>query len=248
MLNSGLNAVLTFSDASSVSASAAQHIVEELRRKPDVVICAATGASPLGTYQELGRVAARNPEVFRSVRLIKLDEWGGLVMDHPATCEFYLRKHLIEPLGIAEDRYIGFQSNPADPNAECARVAEAIQRWGAIDVCVLGIGLNGHLGLNEPAPALTPDCHVAELSEVTKGHGMLAANGAAPRYGMTLGIGDILRSRKIILIALGAAKREPIMRMWSQGVTTDFPASFLRLHPNTLVYTDAAASCGESNS
>lgn len=248
MNESGMDTLVTLADARSVGVAVAACIAEEARRKPGLVVCAATGDSPLETYRELGRMAVREPELFQLVRLIKLDEWGGLAMDHPATCESYVRKHLIKPMGITEDRYIGFQCNPEDPNAECARVAKAIQKWGPIDICVLGIGLNGHLGLNEPASALRPNCHVAELSEVAKGHGMLAATGAAPHYGMTLGVGDILRSRRIFLIALGAAKREPIKRMYNQGVTTTFPASFLLLHPNTSVYTDMVARHDESSS
>lgn len=239
------NRVLVYPSAQAASVAAARRIIEAVRRKPDLVMCVASGASPLDAYQELGRVCQGWPDLFRALRLVKLDEWGGLPMDDSATCDAYVRKHLIVPLGVSEDRYIGFESDPADPAAECARVSEALRRWGGVDLCVLGIGLNGHLGLNEPGASLAAGCHAADLSETAQTHSMLTAAGAAPRYGLSLGMGDLLQSREILLLALGSSKREPLLRTWSSGVSTDFPASFLTLHSNVSVMTDLQFAPGD---
>ena len=105
-------------------------------------------------------------------RWLKLDEWGGLAMDDPATCEHQLQSTLIAPLA-ATDRYVAFNSRPQDRASECARIAAWLAANGPIDVCVLGLGRNGHLGFNEPDDALTPHAHIAELAESSMTHAML---------------------------------------------------------------------------
>ena len=120
------------------------------------------------------------PDLFARLRVLKLDEWGGLEDDDPASCESYLRRTFIDVVGNG-DRYVGFSGKPADPEAECRRIGEWLQKNGPIDTCVLGLGLNGHLGFNEPAPELMPHAHIARLSESSLGHSMLDHAGAARR-------------------------------------------------------------------
>ncbi len=230
-----------FDTADTVAKNAAELIVQQLQEAPDLLLCAASGSSPEGTFQRLAEWCVHEPGLFDEMRLIKLDEWGGLPMDHPATCEQYMRKFLLDPLHIPAERYCGFRSNPENAEDECARVNETIERIGPIGVSVLGLGLNGHLGLNEPASFLQPWCHVAKLSDTALAHGMLASSGARPKYGMTLGLADILASQTIVLIILGAAKREPLRRLYDERISTEFPASLLWTHPNTHVFCDRAA-------
>lgn len=217
-------------------------IHREVKRKPDLLFCAATGSSPAGTYRAMATAAHDDPALFSRMRLLKLDEWGGLPMDHPGTCERYLRDYLVAPLGIDESRYLGFHSDPGDPAGECARMRETLDALGPIDLCVLGLGLNGHLGMNEPATTLSPHCHVAELTPTALGHSMLA--GGKPRFGLTLGMADILQSRSILLLNLGPSKREPMRRFLTQRIDTSFPGSLLWTHPNTAILCDSASYPG----
>ena len=113
-------------------------------------------------------------------------------MDDPATCEFQLRRTLIAPLS-AGDRYTAFESQPADPAAECARIASWLAANGPIDMCVLGLGMNGHLGFNEPANQLTPHAHVAELAETSMTHAMLEQTTGRPTYGVPVTTGHSTR-------------------------------------------------------
>src|SRR5262252_2076623 len=125
----------------AMSREAAQRIVTALSAKPDLLLCTAGGTTPLRTYQLLAEHHAREPELFRSLRVVKLDEWGGLKMSDAGSCESQLRKHLLEPLDLPNARYFGFTSNPTDPEAECERVRSRLKAEDPIDLCVLGLGM-----------------------------------------------------------------------------------------------------------
>jgi galactosamine-6-phosphate isomerase len=227
-------------DHEAVSQRAADWLADRIREQPDALMCLATGATPMRSYELLAQRRQTEPQLFDRVRVLKLDEWGGLPLADPATCESHLRQALIEPLGLAE-RYVGFDSQPADPLAECARIARWLEQHGPIDVCVLGLGLNGHLGFNEPADALQPHAHVAELSATSQSHAMVRQGAQRPSYGLTLGMADLLLARHVLLLVTGAAKQQPLRELLSGRITTHFPASLLALHPNVLLLCDAAA-------
>lgn len=225
-----------------MSRRAADVIVEEVRRKPDLLLCAATGATPTRTYELLGERARDERQLFARVRVIKLDEWGGLAPEDPATCETYLRRHLVGPLSVSGDRYFAFRSNAEERHEECRRVEKLLDAAGRIDLCVLGLGMNGHLGFNEPGESLTPRVHVSELSETSMTHPMLREAKGRVTCGLTLGIGDVLRSRRVLLLVNGAHKREAMRRLGERRITTAFPASFLWVHGNVTCLCDKAAA------
>ncbi|NOS68876.1 MAG: galactosamine-6-phosphate isomerase [Verrucomicrobia bacterium] len=231
-------------DHEDLSRKAANRIVDALARKPDLLLCAAGGSTPLRTYQLLAEHKTLKPDPFRSFRLVKLDEWGGIAMDDPGSCENQMQTLLIAPLGIAKDRYIGFKSDPANPEAECERVHKRLALEGPIDLCVLGLGMNGHVAMNEPAVFLKPCSHVARLAEATLAHPMLSKTKSPPTYGLSLGMAEILESREILLLVNGAKKREPLRRLLRREITTEFPASFLWLHPNWTLLCDRDATEG----
>ena len=180
----------------------------------------------------------KNPDLLRSLRVVKLDEWLGVSPGDPASCEHYLQSRLVGPLAIAAERYFSFDSETKDPVRECARISAELERQGPIDVCILGLGRNGHVALNEPAPNLQPNCHVAKLSAETLGHAMMSGRDAKPAFGLTLGMGDILASRKILLLVTGDGKERAIARFLEATITTDLPASFLWLHQDVEVLLD----------
>jgi galactosamine-6-phosphate isomerase len=161
-------------------------------------------------------------------------------MTSPASCEVFLQNLLIKPLKL-ESRYHGFVSQPSNPKDECKRIEDFLAKNGPADICILGLGLNGHLGFNEPAPALQPHPHVAQLSAESLSHSMLALEPIKPSFGLTLGIGNILASRDVLLLVSGASKRAALKRTLEPSISTNFPASFLWLHQNAHVFCDTAA-------
>jgi putative deaminase/isomerase len=231
-------------DYEEMSRQAAARVIAAAASKSNLLLCAPAGNSPTGLYRELAGEAERAAGLFRSLRVVKLDEWLGLPASDAATCEHFLRTRLLDPLAVATERYIAFDPETADPLRECARVQGELEREGPIDLCILGLGKNGHVGLIEPGPSLQLRCHVAKLSEQTLRHAMMRSREPKPSYGLTLGIGDILHARKIILLVAGEGKEGVVAKFLDGTVTTELPATFLWLHHDLEVLLDD--SCGQA--
>ena len=231
----------TFQEMSSAAADA---IADELRKKSDLLLCAATGSTPTLAYQFLTEKRREEPDLFRALRIVKLDEWGELPMDDAGSCETYLQTYLVKTLEVSSERYISFQSK-AEPEPECHRVAEALDQTGPIDLCVLGLGVNGHLGFNEPADSLQPLPHRAELAPSSLQHSMIKQARVPLKYGLTIGMAHLLQSKTIILLVNGSHKAAAMKQLLSQRVSTHFPASFLWLHPRVFCFCDRAAIEGD---
>ena len=229
-------------DYEAGSAIAAERLLLAWRRNPELLLCAATGTSPTRAYELFVQLMLSETKRRTGLRILKLDEWGGLLPDDPATCETYLQENLIQPLEISPDRYLGFQSDTLSPSKECTRVSAWLGANGPIDVCVLGVGVNGHLGFNEPNDALNADCHVAELTSASLSHAMLSSTSRQPSHGLTVGMRDILASRLVLLLVFGEAKAEQLKRLVTGGLSTNFPASFLTLHQQVVCVCDEAAA------
>ena len=209
-------------------------LLNDFKQNPHSLICAATGNSPTGIYQRLAE--KQYSVVVENLTFVKLDEWYGLPMDHPASCEYYLDKYLLKPLSVSRDRYTAFDSKAADPEAECARINQFLEARDPIDICILGIGQNGHIAFNEPADALQPHAHLASLSTTSLKHTMIKDSRIDIKFGFTLGMADILRSKKIILPVFGRNKSEIMQRFFEGNISTYLPASFLWLHPDVTVF------------
>ncbi len=225
-------------DREALDREVAAHIWETARAKPDLLICLASGGTPTGMYALL----AGAPERLARARYIQLDEWAGVGPDDPASCANYLQRTVRGPLAVPPERWIGIRGDAPDAVAECQRVAAALEAAGPIDLCILGLGLNGHLALNEPAESFDPFCHVATLAEQSRSHPMLAETTDPVRQGLTLGLGDILRARRVLLMVSGVAKREPLARLTAQRITPALPASFLWLHGDAVCLCDRDAA------
>jgi galactosamine-6-phosphate isomerase len=228
-------------DEEAMSRSAAEFIVAELRRNDQALLCLSAGATPLRTYRRLAEHRSREPRFFENAHWLQLDEWLGIASDHDASCRTFLQRHLLGPLGVDPARFIGWNPDAPDIAAECRRIATAVEALGAIDVAVLGLGINGHLGLNEPADELLPGPHVAELSEATRHHSMLATAQGKVSRGVTLGMGDLLRARRIVLLVSGEHKQASMQQLLQHKISTRFPASLLWLHPDVTLFCDRAA-------
>jgi galactosamine-6-phosphate isomerase len=214
----------------SLSVQAGALVIAELTKKKNLLLCAATGNSPIGLYTQLTKKAEAGRALFEELRVIQLDEWGGIVENDPASCARYLRTRLLDPLEVSSDRFMAFASTPSEPSEQCQRMQSQLASQGPIDVCVLGLGINGHIGFNEPGPSLTPHCHVARLSEDSRRHAMVRFMDRTPSFGLTLGMQEILAARRVVLLVAGEGKQQAITGLLSGEVSTTLPASFLWLH------------------
>ncbi|MDZ7605953.1 MAG: galactosamine-6-phosphate isomerase [Cyclobacteriaceae bacterium] len=219
-----------FDDYDLMSESAASIIYDEIRERRKLVLCAATGNSPRGLYKRLVDYHYHEPSLFDQLTVVKLDEWGGLPKNHPSSCEYYLRNYLIEPLQIPAGRFISFASDAQDPESECRSIQRKLDKQGPIDICILGLGSNGHIGFNEPAAFLEPFCHVAKLAASSLNHSMVQTIGEKPIFGLTLGLKDILNSKRIIMLITGDHKQKVTEELLNAQIDTNLPASFLWLH------------------
>lgn len=226
------------SDYEQMSMQARDFLINALQEKKDLLLCAATGSSPLRTYQLLQENYHTQPDLFEQVRILKLDEWGGVDSSEPSTCESFLQQHLLQALHISPDRYDAFDSNPENPQAECDRMQAIINKKGPIDICVLGLGQNGHIAFNEPGESLHPDCHIAILSPQSMQHNMAKAMDQKPTYGMTIGMRDILNAKKILLLLTGSSKQLIVNQLLEKKISTHLPASLLWLHSSVTCLVD----------
>ena len=226
--------VTEFSNNELLDAACADFMAAQLQQHPEGLFCPATGSSPTGAYAQLAaRAAGLNTA---ALKVIKLDEWAHLPMQHQGTCESYLRQHILQPLHIAGHNYISFDSEAARPEAECARIQQYLVANGPISLCVLGIGLNGHLAFNDPAEALQPHVHLAQLSATSLAHDMVKDAPAGLSHGYTLGMADILQSQSILLIIKGPHKAAVLQQLLTRQISTQLPASLLWLHANAHCY------------
>jgi galactosamine-6-phosphate isomerase len=224
-----------------LSLRAGEIFMEHLNVNKALLLGAATGSTPTGFYRHLAESARQAPSLFSALRVMKLDEWYGLPMDDPGTCETYIRTRLLEPLKISDDRYLTFNSDPKDPEAECLGMKTMLEQNGPIDLCVLGLGMNGHIAFNEPATSLTAYPHLSTLARSSQFHPMVADHGVKPTSGLTLGMVDLFQSRMILLLVSGTAKRDIVQNLLSQNISTVLPASLLWLHPNAICLLDRDA-------
>jgi galactosamine-6-phosphate isomerase len=227
--------VVSFADHEAMSCAAAEWIASRIRAIPNALVCLASGATPVRAYRLLAEKHAAEPGLFERVRIIKLDEWHGLAADDLGSCERSLCDDLLDVLDLGE-RYISFDGCAADAQAECDRVAAWLAHNGPIHLCILGLGINGHLGFNEPGPSLKPHAHVALLSQASLGHAMLERARSRPSLGLTLGMADLLQAREGLLLVSGAAKKSALRRLIEGPISTDFPASMLLMHRTFKVF------------
>jgi glucosamine-6-phosphate isomerase len=218
----------------SLSQYAAKLVVDEVQLKKDLLFCAATGNSPTGMYAEM----AKNKSLFEKMRVVKMDEWGIIPLSHPDSCESYLKKHLLEPMEISKDRYTGFETAADKVESEFEKMKAFIADKGPFDICILGLGKNGHIAFNEPADFLQPDFHKAVLAPSTIQHDPALSQGPEPAYGLCVGMKDIQQTKKVIFLITGKGKQEAIRQILERKISTQCPASFLWMHSNVECLID----------
>ena len=230
-----------FSDFESMSNQGFEWIKEAVVKKPDLLFCVASGGSPSGSYAKLAAYKQQHSDFGSALRVIKLDEWGGLEANSPFTSELDVQRKFVQPMGISPERYWTLDPYTQDPEGECAAMEQILEREGPLDICILGIGVNGHIALNEPGEEHQLPFHVCQLAASTLANGMLKTLQQPPSFGMTMGLRGILQSKLILLFVAGSGKKEAFEQLKAQQVRSQFPASFLGLHPNVQVLVDKQA-------
>lgn len=238
---------ITASNYEEMSELASETLLNCLIQKPDALFCIATGGSPTLLYKRFVQKIKKQNLDTSHLKLLKLDEWFGLSLDNPASCEYYIQEHLITPLNISPERYISFNSLEKDSAVECQRITDLIASNNGIDCCILGLGKNGHLGLNEPAESINPFAHKAILTPKTKEHSMLTSNSETVSEGYTLGLKNILDSKKILLLVTGEEKNEAFATLQKPLITSQNPANYLWLHDDTTCFVDNSSFLEANN-
>lgn len=230
----------------AASEAAAALIAETVQALPAPVLGLATGGTFVGVYAELVRLARTSGIDFSRATTFNLDEYAGLPRLHPQSYYSYMVTHLFGPLGLRPEQCHLPDGSAPDPADECARYDALLAQAGRIDLQLLGIGHNGHIGFNEPDHALRSGTHVVELKPETREANarFFASPEEVPTQALTMGIGSILQARAIALVAFGADKADILARALAGPITTDCPASLLQTHGDVRVFADAAAAAG----
>jgi glucosamine-6-phosphate deaminase len=237
--------VTIFPDERVLARTLAARIVEAVAQNPHIVLGLPTGRTPVRLYHELGAIHAAGQSDFSRVTTFNLDEFLGVPPQHPGSYRAFMQEHLFSRVNIPEAQIHLLDGVAPDPLAECIRYERAIAAAGGLDLQLLGIGTNGHIGFNEPARELIGSTHRVVLKPSTR-HSNAALFGGdeenVPREALSMGMATILRARRIILIATGKSKADCIERAIHGPITTRMPASFLQLHRDVELMLDEAAA------
>lgn len=236
--------VVIRNDAEEASRLAAGFIARAIRRKPDAVLGLATGSTPLGLYRELIRLHREEGLDFARVTTFNLDEYVGLSPDHPASYNTFMHENLFNHVNVPETQIHIPDGLAEDIPGHCTAYEDAIRRAGGIDVQVLGIGSDGHIGFNEPTSSLASRTRIKTLTEATVRDNarFFATEAEVPKHVITMGIGTIMEARACLMLAFGANKSRALAQAVEGPVTASVPASALQFHPVAKAFLDEAAA------
>ncbi|MEK3799197.1 glucosamine-6-phosphate deaminase [Peribacillus sp. FSL H8-0477] len=240
--------IIEVTNYQEMSKAAADYIISKVRQSPNLILGLATGGTPVGTYKYLVEDHKKNKTSYKDVTTFNLDEYVGLAKENPQSYHSYMNEHFFNHIDI----------NPANthvPNGkiesikdEPAAYEELIKEAGGIDLQVLGIGQNGHIGFNEPGTPFSSNSHIIELAPST-----IEANARyfespeeVPTKANTMGINTIMKSKEILLLVSGENKRQALSQLLEGKISEDFPASALLNHPNVVIIADEAARSGRT--
>lgn len=233
-----------FPDYSSLSLHVAETIVMHLKQEPESVLCLAAGDTPRLAYTQFVQAVRRERMDISKCTFVGLDEWIGIPPGNEGSCHYFLKNNLFQPLSISPDQVHLFNALTKDVRGECAKMDAVIRDKGGIDFMLVGVGMNGHIGFNEPGVSITHYSHVVDLDETTQSVGQKYFKESTKLLkGITLGLQHLLESRKVIVMASGGKKAGIMQKALEGPVTTAVPASIIRQHPHgfTMLDQDAAA-------
>ena len=237
-----MNVVVT-DNYDEMSKAAAAVIADQLKAKPESVLGLATGTTPIGLYAKLVKACDAGEISFANAQSFNLDEYRGLPGTHDQSYRFFMQENLFDHVDIDVAKTHVPDGSMEDAEAACAAYEEAIAQAGGVDLQLLGLGHNGHIGFNEPCDSFPVNTHCVKLTEST-----IEANSRlfdsiddVPREAYTMGIGTIMKARKILLVVSGAGKAEIVRDVVCGPVVPQVPASVLQLHPDVTVVVDKEA-------
>ncbi|MCY7352822.1 MAG: glucosamine-6-phosphate deaminase [Cytophagaceae bacterium] len=234
----------------ALSQAAAAAIAAVVRQKPEAVLCLASGHTPEGTFRHLVKMAADGDPDFSRCIFIGLDEWVGIAPYNPGSCYFFVHENLFKPLGIQPERIHFFNSLAPDLLAECQRIDDVVARLGGLDLILVGVGLNGHIAMNEPGTPWNLYSHVIALHETTITVGQKYFEQQTPlNKGITVGLRYVQEAKQAILIASGRKKADILRQALEEPPTEQLPASIFQQIPDgrVLLDEDAAAELAALN-
>ena len=236
--------VVIVPDAKAGGELIAETIAALVARKPDALLGVATGSTPLPIYRAMAeRVAGGGLDV-GELRVCQLDEYVGLPQGHPESYRSVLAREVLEPLGLGLERFLGPDGSSDDIPAACAAYDAVLAAAGGVDLQILGIGTDGHIGFNEPCSSLASRTRIKTLTPQTREDNarFFDSPGEVPHHVITQGIGTILEARHLVLLATGSGKAEAVAATVEGPLSALVPASALQLHPHATVVADEAAA------
>lgn len=235
---------LIFPDASSIADYVSTALINKIKSKPGVVLGAATGGTMEPIYARFVEQAHEQQLDLSRLVSFNLDEYVGLGGDHPQSYAAYMRQHLFKHVGFNESRHHLPDGQARNLEEHCLEYSAKMQQHGGIDLQLLGVGSNGHIGFNEPGTAFDSRCHVVQLSEQTRidNSRFFDDDAVVPASAITMGMQDIMAAREILLIATGAGKAPILAEYHQNDVTEAIPFTVLKRHPRATIILDEAAA------
>ncbi|MGI2329210.1 glucosamine-6-phosphate deaminase [Planococcus sp. YIM B11945] len=235
--------VQVFDNFEALSKQAAILVERQVQAKNDSVLGLATGSTPVGLYRKMAEGVKSRGMSYKHVQTINLDEYLGLDPEHPRSYHAFMAEHLFNHIDLPDANQHLPNGKPDSVEEECRRYEGLIDSIGPMDLQILGLGTNGHIGFNEPGTKAGTVTHCVELADSTRQDNARFFGNVedVPTHAITMGIRSILKSRQILLLASGKNKADAVKRLLDKSVSEDFPASFLWNHPNVLLMVDQEA-------
>jgi len=231
-----------FADHNTLSQFTAEYIAKKINQKPNSLLCLASGDTPIETYHRFVALVEAGQVDISQCTFVGLDEWVGFGPEDAGSCSYYVYRDLFNPLNLRPEQIHVFDAKADDLAAECKRIDAVIRSKGGLDLLLVGMGMNGHIALNEPGTPFNLGCHVVELAESTKTVGQKYFTSQTElTKGITIGLRHLAEARDVILLVSGE-KKAPMLRQALTGpITEQVPASIIQTRPNAHVWVDAAA-------
>jgi glucosamine-6-phosphate isomerase len=234
---------IIYRDYTEMSVKTADMIAAIITSKPDALLCFPAGETSVGTFKHLIELNKTGKLSFKKCKIVGLDEWANIGSMKSENCFSFLKKHLFDYIDYSVENMCFFDGESSDLKHECVKTDNFIRKYGPIDMILLGVGMNGHLGLNEPGTSFDLYSHIVTLDETTKIVGQKYFSGKVElTSGISLGIKYIMESKTVILQMNGAKKAEVVRKLVDTEISPSFPASAVKAHDNSYLFLDKDAA------
>ena len=234
---------ITYNDYTELSVKTAEQIAAIISKKPDALLCFPAGETSVGTFKHLIELHKEGNISFKQCKIVGLDEWVNIGEMKSENCFSFLKKHFFDQIDYSEKNFCFFNGESSDLAQECKKTDNFIKKYGPIDMILLGAGMNGHLGLNEPGTSFDLYSHIVDLDETTRVVGKKYFTGKVNlTKGITLGLKYITEAKTVILQLNGTRKADVVRRLADSEISPSFPASIIKSHLNSFLLLDKEAA------